>query len=83
MTLVVEDIRLVKGGGGESLVIRVRAGAIRVSLLTDMCLALLLLVEFLLFFLPFLVLFLVILIIGTLCKKMTGLTTFEAHTLSN
>jgi hypothetical protein len=82
MTLVGEDRRLVKGRGGESLVIRVRARAIRVSLLTDMCLALLL-VEFLLFFLPLLVLFLVILIIGTLCNKMTGLTTFEAHTLSH
>ncbi len=47
-----------------------------------MCLALRLLVVFLLLLLPILFLFLVINVIGTLCYEMTSLTTFEAGALS-
>jgi hypothetical protein len=47
-----------------------------------MCLALHLLVVFLLLLLPILFLFLVIIVIGALCYEMASLTAFEAKALS-
>ena len=74
--LVGEEGRLVEGGGGESFIVGVGGGAIRIPLLSDMCLALGLLVMFLLF--PLAPEFLVTFIIGTVSNKMTNLTAFEA-----
>jgi hypothetical protein len=53
MTLVREKRRLVEGEGSESLVVGI-GGGVRVPLLANVRLALLLLIEFLLFFFPFL-----------------------------
>ena len=74
--LIGEEGRLVKGGGGESFVVGVGRGAIRIPLLSKVCLALSLLVSLLLF--PLVPLFLVTIIIGTISDKMINLTTFEA-----
>jgi hypothetical protein len=78
MTLVREKRRLVEGEGSESLVVGV-GGGVRVPLLANVRLALLLLIEFLLFFLPLLVLFLVILITRTFSYEMTSPTALEAE----
>jgi hypothetical protein len=82
MAFVGEERRLVEGRGSQSFIIGVRCGAIRIPLLSKMCLALCLLVVFLFFLLPILFLSLVIIIIGTLCYEMTSLTTFEAGVIS-
>jgi hypothetical protein len=74
--LVGEEGRFVEGGGGESFVVGVRRGAIRIPLLSKVRLALGLLVILLLF--PLVPFFLVTIIIGTASDKMTNLTTFEA-----
>jgi hypothetical protein len=71
-----EEGRFVEGSGGESLIVGVGGGAIRIPLLADMRLALGLLVILLL--LPFVPLFLVTFIIRTVSNKMTKLTAFEA-----
>jgi hypothetical protein len=76
VTLIWEEGQFVEGGGGESFVVGVGRRTIRVSLLAKVCLALSLLVSFLL--LPFVPLFLVTIIIGTISDKMTNLTTLEA-----
>ena len=75
MTLVGEEGLLVEGGGGESFIVGV-GGAIRIPLLSDVCLALGLLVILLLF--PFVPLFLVTVVIGAVSDKMTNLTALEA-----
>jgi hypothetical protein len=82
MALVGEERRLVESRGGKSFVVRVGRRAIRVPLFDKVCLALRLLVSLLLLPLPAFLLFLVISIIGTICYKMTILTTFEAGALS-
>jgi hypothetical protein len=76
VALVGEEGRFVEGGGDESFIVGVGRRTIRVPLLAKVCLALSLLVSFLLF--PLVPLFLVTLIIGTISDKMTNLTTFEA-----
>jgi hypothetical protein len=80
--LVGEESRLVEGRGGESFVVGVGRGAIRVPLLSKVCLALRLFVGLLLFPLPALSLFLVTIIIGTVSNEVTNLTTLEAGALS-
>jgi hypothetical protein len=82
MVLVGEERRLVEGRGSESFVVGVGRRAIRVPLFAEVCLALRLLVGILLFLLPAFLLLLVISIVGTICYKMTILTTPEAGALS-
>jgi hypothetical protein len=63
VTLVGEEGGLVEGDSGESLLLLI-GGAVQIPLLANVCLALLFLVEFLLFnLLPLLVLLLIIIII--------------------
>ena len=71
-----EEGRLVEGGGGESFIVGVGRGAIRIPLLAKMCLTLCLLIVLLL--LPLVPLILITIIVGTVSNKMTKLTTFEA-----
>ena len=73
-----EEGRLVEGGGGESFIVGVGRGAIRIPLLAKMCLALCLLIVLLL---PLVPLILVTIIVETVSNKMTKLTTFEAGAL--
>ena len=80
--LVGEERRFVEGGGGESFVVGVGRRAIRIPLLSKVCLALGLFVGLLLFPLSALPLFLVTIIIGTVSNKVTNLTTLEAGALS-
>jgi hypothetical protein len=54
----------------------------RIPFLSDVCLALCLLIALFLLFLPALSLFMVTRVIGTICYKMTSLTTLEAGALS-
>jgi hypothetical protein len=77
MSFVREEGGLIEGGGNKFLIVGVGCRAIRVSFLANVRLAFHLPIV-LLFLLPFLFMFLVIVIIGTLCNKMTRLTTFEA-----
>ena len=74
--LVGEESRFVEGSGGESLIVGVGGGAIRIPLLSEMRLALGLLVILLLF--PLVSLFLVTVVIGAVSDKMTNLTALEA-----
>ena len=76
--LVGEESRFVEGSGGESLIVGVGGGAIRIPLLAEMRLALGLLVILFLFPLPIFPLLLVTIIFGTVSNKMTKLTAFEA-----
>jgi hypothetical protein len=80
--LVGEERRFVEGGGGESFVVEVGRRAIRIPLLSKVCLAFCLLVNLLVLSLPILSLFLVTIIIGTVSNKVTNLTTLEAGALS-
>jgi hypothetical protein len=68
---------LVEGNDGESLIVGVGGGAVRIRLLANVCL-IILLVEFILFnFLPFLLLVLVIIAIKTICYKTARLTVLK------
>jgi hypothetical protein len=80
--LVGEERRFVEGGGGESFVVGFGRRAIRIPLLSKVCLALSLLVNLLVLSFPILSLFLVTIIIGTVSNKVTNLTTLEAGALS-
>jgi hypothetical protein len=82
VSFVGEERGLVEGRGSESFVVGVGRKAIRVPLLSKMCLALCLPVVLFLLLLPALFLFLVISIIGTIFYKMTSLTALEAGALS-
>jgi hypothetical protein len=80
--LVGEERRLVEGGDNESLVIGIGGGAVRVPLLANVYLALLLLVDLILF-LPLCALFLcLVIIVRILCNKVTRLTALEVGALS-
>jgi hypothetical protein len=82
MALVGEERRLVKGRGGEPFIVGVGQQTIRVPFFAEVRLALCLLVGLLLLPLPTFLLFLVISIVGTICYKMTILTTFKAGAFS-
>jgi hypothetical protein len=82
VAVVGEEQRLVESRGSQFFIIGVRCGAVRIPLLSKVCLALRLLVVFLLLLLSVLFLSLVIIVIGALCYEMTSLTAFEAGALS-
>jgi hypothetical protein len=82
VAFVGEERRLVEGRGSKSFIVGVGRRAVRVPFLSEVCLALCLLVALLLLLLPALFLSLVTIIIGTICNKVTSLTAFEAGALS-
>jgi hypothetical protein len=82
VTFIREERGLVEGRGSESFVVGVGGRAVRVPFLSEVCLALCLLVALFLLLLPALLLSLVTIIIGTICYKVASLTAFEAGALS-
>jgi hypothetical protein len=82
VAFVGEERRLVEGRGNESFVIGVGRRAVQVPFFSKVRLALCLPVALLFLLLPSLFLSLVTIIIGTICNKVTSLTSFEAGALS-